>query len=65
LSAEAADLSGYPELAVIYLGMKVTRLAAVEALLGLGIRIGCTAAARTRSSAGEPPYPADPPMRVC
>jgi hypothetical protein len=33
------DLSGYPDLVVIYLGMRVNRLMGLKTLLGFGPRI--------------------------
>ncbi len=38
------DLSSYPNLVVIYLGMRVNRLAGMKMLLGLGPQIGKSAA---------------------
>jgi hypothetical protein len=35
-----ADLSGYPDLVVIYLGMRVNALAGMRTLLGLGPKVG-------------------------
>jgi len=40
------DLSGYPDLVVIYLGMRVNRLAGMKTLLGFGPRISSSAAAQ-------------------
>lgn len=40
------DLSAYPDLVVIYLGMRVNRLAGIKTLLGFGPRISSSAAAR-------------------
>ncbi len=40
-----ADLSGYPNLVVIYLGMRVNRLAGIKTLLGFGPRISKSASA--------------------
>ncbi|WCS23019.1 DUF4188 domain-containing protein [Methylobacterium sp. NMS14P] len=40
------DFSGYPDLVVIYLGMKVRTLAGVKTLLGFGPRIDRVGAAR-------------------
>lgn len=37
------DLSGYPELVVIYLGMRVNRLAGLKTLFGFGPRISTSA----------------------
>jgi hypothetical protein len=39
------DLSGFPNLVVIYLGMRVNRLAGMKTLLGFGPRISKSAAA--------------------
>ncbi len=38
------DLSSYPDLVVIYLGMRVNRLAGIKILLGVGPQIGKSAA---------------------
>ena len=40
------DLSGYPDLVVIYLGMRVNRLAGMKTLLGFGPRISSSATAQ-------------------
>src|SRR6185312_1796399 len=40
------DLSGFPDLVVIYLGMRVNRLTGMKTLLGFGPQISCSAAAR-------------------
>jgi hypothetical protein len=40
------DLSGYPDLVVIYLGMRVNAIAGVKTLLGFGPRIAQSVAAR-------------------
>src|SRR5215471_16006760 len=40
------DLSAYPSLVVIYLGMRVNRMAGVKTLLGFGPRISSSAAAQ-------------------
>jgi len=40
------DLSGYPNLVVIYLGMRVNRLTGLKTLLGFGPRISASAAAQ-------------------
>jgi Domain of unknown function (DUF4188) len=40
------DLSSYPNLVVIYLGMRVNRLAGIKMLLGLGPQIGKSAEAK-------------------
>src|SRR5512143_3332465 len=39
------DLSGYPDLVVIYLGMRVNRMAGIKTLLGFGPKISSSAAA--------------------
>jgi fumigallin biosynthesis monooxygenase-like protein len=36
------DLSGYPDLVVIYLGMRVNRVVGIKTLLGFGPRISCS-----------------------
>src|SRR5512143_564834 len=38
------DLSGYPDLVVIYLGMRVNRMAGIKTLLGFGPKISSSAA---------------------
>ena len=40
------DLSAYPDLVVIYLGMRVNRLTGIKMLLGIGPQISSSAAAR-------------------
>jgi fumigallin biosynthesis monooxygenase-like protein len=40
------DLSGFPDLVVIYLGMRVNRLAGLKTLFGFGPKISGSAAAR-------------------
>lgn len=40
------DLSSFPDLVVIYLGMRVNRLAGMKTLMGFGPQIGRSAAAR-------------------
>lgn len=40
------DLSAYPDLVVIYLGMRVNRMFGLKRLLGLGPQIGASAAAQ-------------------
>ena len=40
------DLSAYPDLVVIYLGMRVNRLTGIRTLLGFGPRISASAAAQ-------------------
>ena len=40
------DLSGFPDLVVIYLGMRVNRLTGIKTLLGFGPRISSSAAAQ-------------------
>jgi len=40
------DLSGYPNLVVIYLGMHVNRLTGIKTLLGFGPRISASVAAK-------------------
>jgi hypothetical protein len=43
---QTVDLSGYPDLVVIYLGMRVNRLAGLKTLLGFGPGIGDSVAAK-------------------
>ena len=45
VNRQTIDLSGYPDLVVIYLGMRVNRLAGIKTLLGFGPRISASAAA--------------------
>ena len=40
------DLSAYPDLVVIYLGMRVNRITVIKMLLGIGPQISSSAAAR-------------------
>ena len=40
------DLSSYPDLVVIYLGMRVNRITGIKTLLGFGPRISASAAAQ-------------------
>ncbi|HEY1272702.1 MAG TPA: DUF4188 domain-containing protein [Terriglobales bacterium] len=46
VTRRTVDLSSYPDLVVIYLGMRVNRLAGIKTLLGFGPRISASAAAR-------------------
>src|SRR5437899_2843403 len=43
---ETVDLSGYPDLVVIYLGMRVNALAGIKTVLGFGPRIEAAVKAR-------------------
>jgi hypothetical protein len=43
---ETVDLAGYPDLVVIYLGMRVNTLTGIKTLLGFGPKIGASVAAR-------------------
>jgi hypothetical protein len=43
---QSVDLTGYPELVVIYLGMRVNALTGLKTLLGLGPQINKAGAAR-------------------
>jgi len=45
VNRQTVDLSGYPDLVVIYLGMRVNRLTGLKTLLGLGPKITASAAA--------------------
>src|SRR5690242_13816050 len=45
VSRQTVDLSGYPDLAVVYLGMRVNRLYGLRTLLGFGPRISGAVAA--------------------
>ncbi|HEY6378002.1 MAG TPA: DUF4188 domain-containing protein, partial [Candidatus Dormibacteraeota bacterium] len=40
------DLSGHPDLVVVYLGMRVNRLRGLQTLFGFGPRIGASVEAR-------------------
>jgi hypothetical protein len=40
------DLSGFPDLVVIYLGMRVNRITGIKTLLGFGPRISASVEAR-------------------
>jgi hypothetical protein len=40
------DLSGYPDLVVIYLGMRVNRITGIKTLIGFGPKISASAEAR-------------------
>src|SRR5215813_9785555 len=44
VTRRTVDLSGYPDLVVIYLGMRVNRLTGIKTLLGFGPRISSSAA---------------------
>ncbi len=46
INRKTVDLSGYPDLAVIYLGMRVNTLFGVKTLLGLGPQIQHSVAAK-------------------
>jgi len=43
---KTVDLSGYPDLVVVYLGMRVNRLTGLKTLLGFGPRISSSVAAK-------------------
>lgn len=45
VTRRTVDLSGYPDLVVIYLGMRVNRLTGVKTLLGFGPKIAKSAQA--------------------
>lgn len=45
VSRQTVDLSGYPDLVVVYLGMRVNRLTGLKTLLGFGPRIADSVAA--------------------
>jgi hypothetical protein len=40
------DLSGYPDLVVIYLGMRMNRITGIKTLLGFGPKISASAEAQ-------------------
>jgi hypothetical protein len=46
VNRQTVDLSGYPDLVVIYLGMRVNRLTGIKTLLGFGPQISASAAAK-------------------
>ncbi|QHN02170.1 DUF4188 domain-containing protein [Granulicella sp. WH15] len=46
VNRQTVDLSQYPDLVVVYLGMRVNRLTGVKTLLGFGPRIADSVAAR-------------------
>lgn len=46
VNRRTVDLSGYPDLVVIYLGMRVNRLTGIKTLLGFGPHISSSAAAQ-------------------
>jgi len=46
VNRQTVDLSHYPDLVVVYLGMRVNRLAGIKMLLGIGPQIGDSVAAR-------------------
>jgi len=46
VSRKTVDLSGFPNLVVIYLGMRVNRLTGIKTLLGFGPKINSSAAAQ-------------------
>ena len=45
VTRQSVDLSGYPDLVVIYLGMRVNRITGIKTLLGFGPRIAEAAGA--------------------
>jgi len=49
---KTVDLSGYPDLVVIYLGMRVNRITGMKTLLGFGPKI--SASVNARPDAGDP-----------
>jgi hypothetical protein len=46
VTRRTVDLSGYPDLVVIYLGMRVNRLTGVKTLIGFGPKISASEAAK-------------------
>jgi hypothetical protein len=46
VNRQTVDLSGYPDLVVVYLGMRVNRLAGMKTLLGFGPKISASVEAR-------------------
>lgn len=46
VARRTVDLSGYPELVVIYLGMRVNRIAGIKTILGFGPKISGSATAQ-------------------
>ena len=53
---KTVDLSGYPELVVVYLGMRVNRLTGMKTLLGFGPQISDSVAARPDGIAATREY---------
>ena len=51
VNRQTVDLSGFPNLVVIYLGMRVNRLTGIKTLLGFGPRIFLGGRAARRPSA--------------
>jgi hypothetical protein len=45
VNRQTVDLSGYPDLVVVYLGMRVNRMTGLKTLLGFGPQIGNSVAA--------------------
>src|SRR5437764_14333573 len=45
-SPETVDLSAYPDLVIIYLGMRVNRLTGIKTVLGLGPKISASVEAK-------------------
>ena len=46
VNRQTVDLSGYPDLVVVYLGMRVNRLAGMKTLMGFGPKISSSVAAK-------------------
>ncbi len=46
MNRQTVDLSGYPDLVVVYLGMRVNRIAGMKALMGFGPKISSSVAAK-------------------
>ena len=47
------NLSGYPDLVVVYLGMRVNRIVGIKTLLGFGPKISSSAAAQPNGLLGQ------------
>ena len=64
VSWQAADLSGYPDLLVRYLGMRVNHLHRIRTFFSLGRKISqSVAGARCRTTAAGPAAPPREPPR--
>jgi len=55
VNRRTVDLSQFPDLVVIYLGMRVNRMTGIKTLLGFGPRISSSAAAQPEGLLGHEP----------